>query len=174
VRLLESAHDPGDLLYWHVDSEVDGSYIMLYLTERDYPADNAGERNVDNPFSSPSETRKKAQKHLIEIAEKLTDKLAEGFRTLDVPTGLAEDIAAGLREAGWGVAIRVCRSPDCPNPRNFRTLDITDPNATPLPDEGPGVGNGAMDPSAIVPGTNMTAAQVAQLGLRPAGGADAG
>jgi hypothetical protein len=160
ASLLESAHGPGEREWWHVEREFTGDVVVLSLTSRDHPAPNAGDRTMsESPFLSPAEVKKKSAKVVAEMAEKIAVALSEGHRMVDIPVGVADDVAEGLREAGWIVEVKYHRG----NPKGARTLLIADPAARRLPED---------DEPEPVFANGMTVSEVARAGLN--GGAATG
>lgn len=56
---------------------------------------------MQSPFLSPDDTKRKSVEHVAKAAAEINEQLAAGNRVFNVPIGIAEDVAAGLREVGW-------------------------------------------------------------------------
>lgn len=103
-RLLKSAG-------WGVDSSQPARGVVLSLHSSHDDDEVVVVTGMDNPFLSPSEAKKKSGKPLTELADKINEKLTEGYRTFNVPIGLARSIAAHLRSTegkAWTVVVNPC------------------------------------------------------------------
>ncbi len=78
--------------------------------------------DMTNPFLTPDDAKRKSVEHVAKAATQINDSLAAGNRMFNVPIGIAEDVAAGLREAGWSASLRE----SVENPDNLATVVVKD------------------------------------------------